>query len=428
MLYDVTLAESSTVDASRARGWRSLADERATPLHREWFGQLTICGAIIAAGFTALLAGLGVWFEVKVLLVGAAFVGAVFLVTVIALALARAGRLLLGAQLLAAAGVAHAIVQSYLFPFAASVLAVSAVLSVASVLPYVQGRPLRWLVVWSILSSLAIAALPSLSPLGAVVPPAAQHVIVVTALPAVTILTSLLLLQFSERIRHAREAEAAAHFETDQTRRALETTRQRLWLALSAVGIGIWDLDPTTGTLNLDRRCAIDSRPSGGCGALDYAGFLRLVVADDQERVDAASISLSRRRPREARSRNSGFSRRAAGRSAGFDSRPQLLVEGNRPSVDRDSPGCHGREESEAELRSAKEQAEGANRAKDEFLAMLGHELRNPLAPMLTALELLRVRMGEAGARERDVIHRQVRNLAQLVDDSWTSRISVRDG
>ena len=48
---------------------------------------------------------------------------------------------------------------------------------------------------------------------------------------------------------------------------------------------------------------------------------------------------------------------------------------------------------------------------------MLGHELRNPLAPMLTALELLRVRMGEAGARERDVIHRQVRNLAQLVDD-----------
>ena len=55
--------------------------------------------------------------------------------------------------------VAHAIVQSYLFPFAASTLAVSAILSVASVLPYVHGRPLRWLVVWSILSSLAIASL-----------------------------------------------------------------------------------------------------------------------------------------------------------------------------------------------------------------------------------------------------------------------------
>ena len=39
-----------------------------------------------------------------------------------------------------------------------------------------------------------------------------------------------------------------------------------------------------------------------------------------------------------------------------------------------------------------KEDAEVANRAKDEFLAMLGHELRNPLAPILTALQLLRLR------------------------------------
>jgi signal transduction histidine kinase/ActR/RegA family two-component response regulator len=71
----------------------------------------------------------------------------------------------------------------------------------------------------------------------------------------------------------------------------------------------------------------------------------------------------------------------------------------------------------EADLHAAKDKAEEANRAKDEFLAMLGHELRNPLAPMLTALELLRVRLGEAGAQEREIIQRQVRNLVQLVDD-----------
>ena len=116
----------------------------------------------------------------------------------------------MAAQIVASAGVAHAIVQSYLFPFAASTLAVSAILSVASVLPYVHGRPLRWLVVWSILSSLAIASLPRLSPFRDVVPPAAQQMIAMTALPAVTILTSLLLLQFSERVRYAREAESAA--------------------------------------------------------------------------------------------------------------------------------------------------------------------------------------------------------------------------
>jgi signal transduction histidine kinase/CheY-like chemotaxis protein len=56
-----------------------------------------------------------------------------------------------------------------------------------------------------------------------------------------------------------------------------------------------------------------------------------------------------------------------------------------------------------------------AAKRKDEFLAMLGHELRNPLAPILTAVELLG-RHAEA-ARERDIIHRHTRHLARLVDD-----------
>jgi signal transduction histidine kinase len=58
-----------------------------------------------------------------------------------------------------------------------------------------------------------------------------------------------------------------------------------------------------------------------------------------------------------------------------------------------------------------------ANRAKDEFLAMLGHELRNPLAPILTALELMRLRAGETLTRERTIIERQTLHLASLVDD-----------
>jgi GAF domain-containing protein len=58
-----------------------------------------------------------------------------------------------------------------------------------------------------------------------------------------------------------------------------------------------------------------------------------------------------------------------------------------------------------------------ADRRKDEFLAMLGHELRNPLAPVLTALELLKLRGDGAAAREREIIERQVRHLVRLVDD-----------
>ena len=60
-----------------------------------------------------------------------------------------------------------------------------------------------------------------------------------------------------------------------------------------------------------------------------------------------------------------------------------------------------------------------ADQRKDEFLAMLAHELRNPLAPIRTAVQLLRLR--ELGPRSRplarDVIERQVEHLVTLIDD-----------
>ena len=65
----------------------------------------------------------------------------------------------------------------------------------------------------------------------------------------------------------------------------------------------------------------------------------------------------------------------------------------------------------------ARQEAEAANRAKDEFLAMLGHELRNPLSPILTALQLMKLRGGGGLEREREVIERQVGHLTRLVED-----------
>jgi signal transduction histidine kinase len=63
--------------------------------------------------------------------------------------------------------------------------------------------------------------------------------------------------------------------------------------------------------------------------------------------------------------------------------------------------------------------AREAVRRRDEFLAMLAHELRNPLAPVSNALGILRLvgAEGSAAANAIDLAERQVRHLAHLVDD-----------
>lgn len=58
-----------------------------------------------------------------------------------------------------------------------------------------------------------------------------------------------------------------------------------------------------------------------------------------------------------------------------------------------------------------------ANRRKDEFIALLSHELRNPLAPILTSLDIMDVRGDSSSRREREIIRRQARHLATLVED-----------
>lgn len=71
------------------------------------------------------------------------------------------------------------------------------------------------------------------------------------------------------------------------------------------------------------------------------------------------------------------------------------------------------------ELESMNRALKEADRHKDEFLAMLAHELRNPLAPIRNAVEIMRRSPMDDPqlAWSRDVIERQVRHLSRLVDD-----------
>ncbi|MCC7009629.1 MAG: response regulator [Acidobacteria bacterium] len=81
--------------------------------------------------------------------------------------------------------------------------------------------------------------------------------------------------------------------------------------------------------------------------------------------------------------------------------------------------GDRQRDDLLAREQQAREIAEAANRAKDEFLAMLGHELRNPLGAISNASRLLDDPRAarETSTRARAIIRRQVDHLARMTDD-----------
>jgi signal transduction histidine kinase len=70
-------------------------------------------------------------------------------------------------------------------------------------------------------------------------------------------------------------------------------------------------------------------------------------------------------------------------------------------------------------IQQAEESLRDASRRKDEFLATLAHELRNPLAPIRNAVELMRRGSGDHALREmaRSMMERQIAQMVRLVDD-----------
>ena len=86
-------------------------------------------------------------------------------------------------------------------------------------------------------------------------------------------------------------------------------------------------------------------------------------------------------------------------------------------AADERKRGDAEREELLAREQQARAIAEAANRSKDEFLAMLGHELRNPLGAIANAAQLLEARDDAARSHAAAVIGRQVRHLSRMTDD-----------
>jgi PAS domain S-box-containing protein len=207
-------------------------------------------------------------------------------------------------------------------------------------------------------------------------------------------------------------------------RAALQISEESRRLAVEAAGTGTWDFDMTRGTLIWDARCRELFGVSPG-GPVDYETYLERVVPEDRARVDFAvrnpgpggEIDIEYR----ARTDDGG--------ERWMRSKGQALLtpDGQLSRLLGTVQDISDRKRTERELEVARQRAEEANKAKDEFLAMLGHELRNPLSPILTALQLMRMRNSEVMARERAVIERQVHHMVRLVDDLLdVSRITRR--
>ena len=193
-------------------------------------------------------------------------------------------------------------------------------------------------------------------------------------------------------------------------------SERRLLLALEAAGMGVWDWDIASGQVRWSGELEpLHNLPRGGFAGT-YEAFRGLIHPDDRDRVDQAiTRSVETRTPYEAEFRILG----ADGQERWTDARGQVVEDESGRPVRMVGVGIDvtRRKLLEDELRTQAERLSETDRRKDEFLAMLSHELRNPLAPILHAAELLGHGDAELVRPAREIIRRQAAHLTRLVDD-----------
>lgn len=194
-----------------------------------------------------------------------------------------------------------------------------------------------------------------------------------------------------------------------ELRERLLEQEERLRLALQAANLGTWEHVPGTHALHWDARAkaifGLDVEDT-----LDFDAYVAAIHPDDLAGVfagiaKALDPETGGRCTLEYRiTTRDGRERwvEAHGRCVFADGVPQRI---NGTLLDI------------TERKHAEETVRETVRRKDEFLAVLGHELRNPLAPIRTALDLMTARYPEYAVREREVIDRQLRHVTRLVDD-----------
>lgn len=212
---------------------------------------------------------------------------------------------------------------------------------------------------------------------------------------------------------------AAAVSERSLAQRQLHESDERARFTLHAAGVGTWEWNVTTGVVQWsDNMESIHGHPRGHFGG-SFESFLKDVHPDDRDRVlESIKKSLDgggryhiEYRQTDARGRIGWME--AKGRPIFDETGKPIRMVGVCTDVTK-------RKAAELALKDSE-------RRKDDFLAILAHELRNPLAPISNAVELLRLTLPDEGpaGEVTAIISRQVQQMTRLVDDLLDlSRIS----
>lgn len=210
---------------------------------------------------------------------------------------------------------------------------------------------------------------------------------------------------------------------TKDTERALRNGEERLRLALESTTLGTWEFDPVSGVMSWSDRARLlwGFAPDA---PITYDSLFLHVLEEDRARLDETlRRALDPSGPGEYELELQVLAEDGQTRWVGAWGRAFFAESGGF----RRSVRLIGTLLDITERRRTEEALKAADRHKNEFLAVLGHELRNPLTPIRNAVHVLR-RLGATDAatgRAHEMIERQLHHMTRLIDDLLDiSRIS----
>lgn len=216
--------------------------------------------------------------------------------------------------------------------------------------------------------------------------------------------------------------------EISRAEQALRKSHQRVTLAHRATGVGIWEWHLPSDRIHWDAEMfRIYGVPPTADGWIPFSTWRDAVLPEDLAQQEAAlrdSLAGNTHGKRQFRIR-----RQSDGAILNIETVDAVRTNeaGEPESIVGTNLDITTRKQVEKKLMQRTAQLVRADRSKDEFLAMLAHELRNPLASMRNATEILRNNAASPHERNHaeELITRQIGNLSRMIDDLLdVSRIS----